>query len=119
MGLAGVYLDRLGTAMVAAAVLGIAIDDSVHLLTQVSAPARRRMPATEAIRAAVLHVGRAAVTTSLALSLGFFVLASSWESVASFRSSLRARDPGGLVADLVILPAVVAEAAAARTPECA
>ena len=108
MGLAGVYLD-MGTAMIAAVVLGIAIDDAVHLLTQY----RRRLAAgsepAEAIRAAVLHVGRAVVTTSLALSLGFFVLTlSSWESVASFGFLSGVAILIALVADLVILPAVIA-----------
>jgi uncharacterized protein len=108
MGLAGVYLD-MGTAMIAAVVLGIAIDDTVHLLTQY----RRRLAAgsqpAEAIRAAVLHVGRALVTTSLALSLGLFVLTlSSWESVASFGFLCGVAILIALVAGLVILPAVVA-----------
>jgi len=111
MGLAGVYLD-MGTAMIAAVVLGIAIDDTVHLLTQY----RRRRAAgsepSEAIRAAVLHVGRAVVTTSIALSLGFFVLTlSSWESVASFGFLSGLAILVALVADLVILPAVIAAGA--------
>jgi predicted RND superfamily exporter protein len=108
MGLAGVYLD-MGTAMIAAVVLGIAIDDTVHLLMQY----RRRLAAglqpADAIRAAALHVGRAVVTTSLALSLGFFVLTlSSWESVASFGFLSGIAILIALVADLVILPAVIA-----------
>jgi predicted RND superfamily exporter protein len=111
MGHAGVYLD-MGTAMIAAVVLGIAIDDTVHLLTQY----RRRLAVgstpVQAIRAAVLHVGRAVVTTSLALSLGFFVLTlSSWESVASFGFLSGIAILIALVADLVILPAVIAAAA--------
>ncbi|HEY8152549.1 MAG TPA: MMPL family transporter, partial [Myxococcota bacterium] len=108
MGLAGIYLD-MGTAMIAAVVLGIAIDDAVHLLTQY----RRRLSAglqpDDAIRASVLHVGRAVVTDSLALSLGFFVLTlSSWESVASFGFLSGIAILIALVADLVILPAVIA-----------
>ena len=108
MGLAGIYLD-MGTAMIAAVVLGIAIDDAVHLLTQY----RRRLTAglqpEDAIRASVLHVGRAVVTDSLALSLGFFVLTlSSWESVASFGFLSGVAILVALVSDLVILPAVIA-----------
>jgi predicted RND superfamily exporter protein len=108
MGLAGVYLD-MGTAMIAAVVLGIAIDDVVHLL----APYRRRLaagdPPAEAIRAAVLQVGRAAVTSALALSLGLFALTlSSWESVASFGFLSGFAILIALVSGLVILPAVIA-----------
>ena len=111
MGLAGVYLD-MGTAMVAAVVLGIAIDDSVHLLMQYRRRRAEGSEPCEAIRAAVLHVGRAVVTTSLALSLGCFVLTlSTWESVASFGflSGLAILVAG--VADLVILAAVIAAGA--------
>ena len=108
MGLAGVYLD-MGTAMIAAVVLGIAIDDTVHLLMQYRRRLAAGSPPAEAIRAAVLHVGRAVVTTSLALSLGFFVLTlSSWESVASFGFLSGIAILIALVADLVILPAVIA-----------
>jgi predicted RND superfamily exporter protein len=108
MGLAGVYLD-MGTAMIAAVVLGIAIDGVVHLL----APYRRRLaagdPPAEAIRAAVLHVGRAAATSALALSLGLFALTlSSWESVASFGFLSGVAILIALVSALVILPAVIA-----------
>jgi len=110
MGLAGVYLD-IGTAMIAAVVLGVAVDVSVHLLTQY----RRRLAdgngPCEAIRAAVLHAGRAVVTTSLALSLGCFVLTlSSWQSVASFGFLSGLAILVALVAGLVILPAVIAAA---------
>jgi predicted RND superfamily exporter protein len=120
MGLAGVYLD-MGTAMIAAVVLGLAIDDTVHLLTQY----RRRLAAgqapAQAIRDAALHVGRAVVTTSLALALGFFVLTlSSWESVASFGFLSGIAILVALVANLVILPAVIAAGAARlRAPSAA
>jgi hypothetical protein len=111
MGLAGVYLD-MGTAMIAAVVLAVAIDGVVHLL----APYRRRLAAgtqpAEAIRAAVLHVGRAAVTSALALSLGLFVLTlSSWESVASFGFLSGVAILIALVSGLVILPAAIAAVA--------
>jgi len=57
-------------------------------------------------------VGRAVVTTSVALSLGFFVLTlSSWESVASFGFLSGAAILVALVADLVILPAVIVSGA--------
>jgi len=107
MGIWGIYLD-MGTAMVGAVVLGIAIDDTVHILTQYR---RRRvggLAAGDAIRAAILHVGRAVVTTSLALALGFFVLTlSSWESVASFGFLSGVGILGAMVADLFVLPALV------------
>jgi uncharacterized protein len=108
MGHLGRPLD-IGGAMVAAIVVGIAVDDSLHLLTQY---ARRRsageapLPAMEY---AVHHVGRAVVTTSVALALGFSSLAiSSWKSIADFGALAAAAILCALVAVLLVLPALVA-----------
>jgi len=107
MGIWDIYLD-MGTAMVAAVVLGIAIDDTVHLLTQYRRRLVAGMAPDRAIREAVRHVGRAVVTTSVALSMGFFVLTlSSWESVASFGFLSGVAILGAMVADLVVLPALL------------
>ena len=116
MGLWGIYLD-MGTAMVGAVVLGIAIDDTVHILTQYRRRRLRGLAAAAAIRAAVLHVGRAVVTTSLALALGFFVLTlSSWESVASFGFLSGVAILGAMLADLFVLPALVVTLADRAAP---
>jgi hypothetical protein len=107
MGFWGIHLD-MGTAMVAAVVLGIAVDDTVHLLLQIRRRRAAGMPAERAVEAAVGHVGRAVVTTSLALALGFFVLTlSSWESVANFGLLSGLAILGAMLADLVVLPALV------------
>jgi len=114
MGIWGIYLD-MGTAMVGAVVLGIAIDDTVHILTQYRRRRAGGLATPAAIRAAILHVGRAVVTTSLALALGFFVLTlSSWESVASFGFLSGVAILGAMVADLFVLPALVVTLAGGR-----
>ncbi|MCZ6784856.1 MAG: MMPL family transporter [Proteobacteria bacterium] len=105
MGLAGLPLD-VGSAMVAAVVLGIAVDDSVHLLDRI----RRQDSAdlSSAVREAVHHVGPALVTTSLALSLGFAALAlSPWQSVASFGLVSAVAIAAALASTLIVLPALV------------
>ncbi len=107
MGAWGIYLD-MGTAMVAAVVLGIAIDDTVHLLVQYRRRRNQGLDPEDAMREAALHVGRAVVTTSLALSLGFFVLTlSSWASVASFGFLAGLAILGAMAADLIVLPALI------------
>ncbi|MCZ6782102.1 MAG: MMPL family transporter [Proteobacteria bacterium] len=107
MGLWGIYLD-IGTAMVAAVVLGIAVDDTVHLLSQYRRRIDAGVPPTAAIHESVVHVGRAVVTTSFALAAGFFVLTlSSWASVASFGFLSGISILAALVADLVVLPALL------------
>ena len=94
--------------MVAAVVLGIAVDDAIHLLDNFRRRHRRGTSPEIAIEQAALHVGRALVTTSLALTLGFTTLAlSPWQSVASFGSVAAIAILAALVSTLVVLPALV------------
>lgn len=107
MGFAGVNLDA-GTAMVAAVVIGIAIDDTVHLLTQYRRRIELGQEPGEAIRGAVPHVARALITTSVALALGFLsLLVSPWQSVANFGVLAAAAIMLALLADLIVLPALI------------
>lgn len=107
MGLAGASLD-VGSAMVAAIVLGIAVDDAIHLLARYRVGLGRGLPPSRAMSRAVHHVGRAVVTTSLALMLGFFTLtASSWKTIASFGALSAIAILGALAATLLVLPALV------------
>jgi len=107
MGFSGLSLD-VGRVMIAAIVIGIAVDDSVHLLSQY----RRRLgdgeAPREAMRASILHVGRALVVTSLALALGFLtLLGSAWQSISSFGFFVSVAILGALAATLFVLPALV------------
>ena len=107
MGFAGVHLD-VGTAMVAAVVIGIAIDDTVHLVTQYRRRRVAGLDAAIAIEQGVAHVARALVTTSAALSLGFLsLLASPWSSVANFGLVAAVAIVVALLADLLVLPALI------------
>ncbi len=116
MGFAGVRLD-VGTAMVAAVVIGIAIDDTVHLLTQYRRRRARGLEAAISIEQAVVHVGRALITTSIALALGFLSLVvSPWSSVASFGVVASVAISVALLADLVVLPALILVLSRRRWP---
>jgi predicted RND superfamily exporter protein len=117
MGLTGIPLD-VGSAMVAAVVLGIAVDDAIHLLDDFRRRQRSGTRPDLAIEGAVLHVGRALVTTSLALALGFSALAlSPWQSVASFGSVSTIAILAALASTLLVLPALVLLAVRLRRPE--
>jgi predicted RND superfamily exporter protein len=60
------------------------------------------------MRHAVLHVGRAVVTTSVALSLGFLTLMmSAWQTIASFGFFVSLAIMGALAASLFVLPALI------------
>lgn len=107
MGYAGINLD-MGTAMVAAVLIGIAVDDTVHLLGEFYRRRAMGVHAVPAIEGAVLHVGQALLTTSVALAAGFFILTlSSWQSIASFGFLSGVAILGALAADLWVLPAII------------
>jgi predicted RND superfamily exporter protein len=108
MGWLGLSLD-VGRAMIAAVLLGLGVDDAVHLLDRYRALRMRGEPPDEAMAGAVRFVGRAVVTTSLALALGFLsLMVSSWQTVSSFGFFVGIGIVFALVADLVVLPALLA-----------
>jgi predicted RND superfamily exporter protein len=107
MGWVGMSLD-VGRAMIAAILIGIGVDDSVHLLNQYRRERAGGHDRDEAMRRALLHVGRAIVTTSLALALGFLTLMiSAWQTISSFGFFVALAILGALAATLFILPALV------------
>jgi hypothetical protein len=116
MGFWGLSLD-MGTAMVAAVMLGIAGDETIHLLDQFR---RRRLQGASpaaAVEGAMRHVARAVVTTCLALSLGFFTMVlSSWQSIASFGLLSGVAILASLVATLFAVPALLVALPALTPP---
>ena len=108
MGWMGIALD-IGTSMVAAVILGLAIDDAIHVVTAYRLATQRGVHPKEASRVALLETGQAVVTTSLALAAGFTTLTlSAWQSIASFGVIASIAVLAALVASLLILPAVAA-----------
>jgi predicted RND superfamily exporter protein/signal transduction histidine kinase len=107
MGLLGMSLD-VGRSMIGAVVLGIAVDDAIHLLARYRRLRSEGSDAPEAIRGAILHVGRAIITTSIALSIGFLsLLTSAWQTVSSFGFFVALAILGALAADLFVLPSLI------------
>lgn len=114
MGWLGMNLD-IGRAMVAAIVIGIAVEDSIHLLWEYRGQ-RGRLRHHEAMRAAIALCGRAIVTTSLALAVGFLTLTvSAWQTISGFGLSVSIAVAVALIATLLVLPAV-SFAVAGRDP---
>jgi predicted RND superfamily exporter protein len=107
MGLMGLSLD-VGRAMIAAVIIGIGVDDTVHLLSHFKSRRMTGSTAPEAIRHAVLFVGRPVITSSVALAVGFLsLMTSSWQTVSSFGFFVGIGILGALVADLFVFPALV------------
>ena len=107
MGWIGMSLD-VARAMLAAVVIGIGVDDAIHLLAHYKVRREEGDDPHAAISAALQHTGRAIVTTSVALALGFLTLMmSAWQTVASFGFFVAIAIIGALVATLFVLPALI------------
>lgn len=107
MGYAGLLLD-VGRCLVAAIVIGIAVDDAVHVLGQYQQRRRRGAAPADALEDALEQTGPAVLVTSVALSLGFLALSrSAWASIASFGALVSVAILGALAATLFVMPPVV------------
>jgi predicted RND superfamily exporter protein len=104
MGWFGIPLD-IGTATVGAIVLGLAVDDSIHLLVQFQRERAAGFAPQEAMRRTAVISGRAVLLTTAVLALGFGVMITSGSaSVASFGLVTTLAVLGALAGDLLLLP---------------
>lgn len=109
-GLWGVLAGEVSFAatVVGALTYGLVVDDTVHILSKYQR-FRRRYPVSEAMAAAFGTVGVAVVVTSVALALSFLPFATSGFLVNQHFGALTALTLcAALVADLVLLPAILA-----------
>lgn len=97
---------NLAVSVVGAMTLGIVVDDTVHILTHYLQGRREHgMDAVAAVRYSLANVGVPVVVTTVALCVGFGVLAMSGFAVASRMGVLSAITIVlALVADLLFLP---------------
>ncbi len=102
-GLWGLLVGEIGLALsvVTTMTLGVVVDDTVHFLSKyLRARNENNLPATDAVRYAFRTVGKALITTSVILVVGFFILAtSSFELNAGM----------GLLTGIVIIFALAAD----------
>jgi predicted RND superfamily exporter protein len=76
LGLTGVTLNN-STALMGSIVLGIAVDDTLHLLVEYRRALRETNDVERAIRRALSHVGRAISATTIAVCAGLLVVGGS------------------------------------------
>jgi len=108
MGLTGITLN-VGTCMVAAITLGIAIDDTLHLLVRFNRELKSTKREKSAIENALCHELNPIVSTSLALAGGFLVLAfSSFGPVREFGLLSASVLLLALATDVVVTPMLFA-----------
>jgi predicted RND superfamily exporter protein len=73
LGWAGIELNTT-TGIVACLVLGIAVDDTIHLFSHFNQGARRHASEEQGVAHALLSIGRPVTSTTVALFLGFLCL---------------------------------------------
>jgi len=116
LGAAGWLLDPT-PAVVFTVGLGIAVDDTIHLVTRWREERRAGRGPTDAIRQSVLHTGRAVTITSVVLATGFAV-----NCLSSFPTMRVMGLLGAFVivvawlCDLFVLPALLARFGGTEVP---
>jgi predicted RND superfamily exporter protein len=107
MGWLGIPLDY-NKVSIAAVAIGIAVDDTIHLVSRYHHEFLRCGDYRQALRASMEDVGRALFITSVALVLGFLVFTLSvMDSTATFGVLLATTIVAALVADFLLMPALV------------
>lgn len=107
MGALGIHLD-IATATVAAIVIGVAIDDTVHFLHGWREAERLGLSWSDAVDYTYARAGRAAVVTTLLLLAGYPVLMlASVKTVVYFGLLTTVSAIAALFADLLILPLIL------------
>lgn len=107
MGLLGIWLD-MATAMIASVAVGIAVDDTIHLLHGYLRRRKAGASTPFALARTFRRTGRAITATTLVLSAQFLLLALSDFQPTSAFGLLTAFGLGtALVFDLLILPALL------------
>lgn len=96
------------TAMIAPIVLGIAMDDSLHLLYHFRKSITSGYSVSEALNHAVSYTTTALVVSSVSLSAGFMIITfSATPAVADFGLLCVFAVLVALIADLLLLPALI------------
>jgi predicted RND superfamily exporter protein/CRP-like cAMP-binding protein len=108
MGWFGFSLN-VSTSMIAAIAIGIAIDDTVHLLSSFNSELRRSGSQQRAVVYAIRTAGQAAVFITVALAAGFFIVClSNFQPVRHFGLLSGITMGVALVTELLFTPALLA-----------
>jgi uncharacterized protein len=109
MGWFGILLN-LGTSLIAAIALGIAVDSTIHYMSRLQLEVQGESDQEAAIVRALKTVGVPIVFTTVALLLGFLTFGfSSFVPIQNFGILSAVTMAGALVANLILLPALLAQ----------
>lgn len=117
MGWLGIPIN-IGTAMIASVSMGLTIDNSIHYLTGYTRRRKAGVDHVVAIRETHADVGRALIFANIALVLGFTVLTlSQFIPLIYFGVLVSVAMVGGLIGNLVLLPALLGFTESAKGSE--
>ena len=107
MGASGAVLS-LSTNIIASIVLGIAVDDTIHLMSRLSSQVRATADREQALLQTFSTVGKPVFYTSVVLFLGFLTLCvSTFVPIREFGVLAAASMLVALAADVILLPAIL------------
>jgi len=108
MGVSGAELN-FGTNIIASIALGVAVDDTIHIMTRLSATVRTIADQEQALLQSLSTVGKPALYASLVLFLGFLTLGfSTFVPIREFGFLSAVTILVGLVGEIALLPAMLA-----------
>ena len=107
MGLLGLPLNT-ATSLIAAVAIGIAVDDTIHFLFEYKAQRASGKSIHKAVDMSIMNKGRAILTSSLILCIGFGVMVfSRFLPIVNFGALSAVIMITAVIGDLVVLPAVL------------
>lgn len=107
MGYAGVPID-MSNLIIASIAIGLAVDDTIHLLHRYKVNLKAHGNVEDAINEALHHCGRALTSTSLILAVGFFIfMGASLISLQRFGYLVGLTTLLALLVDLIFGPALI------------
>jgi hypothetical protein len=108
MGWSGIFLN-LGTSLIAAIALGIAVDSTIHYMSRLNVELKGAVDQVSALVGTLRIVGAPIIYATVALFLGFLTFAfSSFVPIQQFGVLTGITMATALVANLVLLPGVLA-----------
>lgn len=107
MGFSGIPLNT-GTALIAAVALGIAVDDTIHMLSEYQHQRSRGRSIPDSMKTATIIKGRAILSSSLILAMGFGItVLSQFVPIVHFGLLTALIMLTAVIGDLIVLPAIV------------
>lgn len=108
MGLASIQFDMF-TMLIASIAIGLAVDDTIHFMYNFRKYYEKTADVKEAVHRTLQTAGRAMLTTSVVLSMGFFIFTlASMNNLFYFGLLTGVAILLALAADLILAPALMA-----------